>query len=108
MNMEKHTYRVYKNKWTFFVFVCQRDHLTYEKGPETNLNYREVYMDISRQRFNELLEDMECEAQRSSYQCKAPVVSARTMKNPEKLRKIMALYNSHSIRILRKDVKKLV
>lgn len=99
-------HRIYKDKWEYFVFVCNRDSLAYEIVRNDENNYIEVRMEISKSRFGELLEDIDCEAQRRSYKCPAPVISARTLNDPDKLHRLMEFYGSHSFRMLRRDVER--
>lgn len=87
-------YRVYNNKIEVFEDICKRDNLQYdiiEIG--RNLNFKEVSMEISRSRFRELLDDVDCEIQRSnSKHPEIPVISFRTMLKPKKFNKIVSEY----------------
>ena len=85
------TYRIYRNKVRLFKLVCKRDSLQYEICPDTDMNYVEVRMDISRSRFRELLDDVDCEIQReTSSRPEVPVISFRTMMQPEKFKRLVA------------------
>lgn len=103
-------YRIYKNKWTYFVFVCNRDGLTYEVDPggDNGKNFITVLMDIPRGRFQELLEDIDCEIQRDGCKAKAPVISARTFFNPKKFNRLLDWYGFRSFRLLKRDENKIL
>lgn len=103
--MSMHNYRIYKDKWEHFLLICDRDNLSYEVVPDKieGQNFTGIKMDIPRGRFNELLEDIECEVQRAKCLAKAPVISARTYFNPKKLNRLLDWYGYRSFRILKRD-----
>lgn len=102
-------YRIPKNRWHYFLFICDRDNLTYEtlSDNEEEQDFTEVQMDIPEIRFQEILEDIDCEIQRAKYKAKAPVFSARTFHNPKKLHRLLDWYGYRSSRILERDEKKV-
>ncbi|MCM1178662.1 MAG: hypothetical protein NC347_00260 [Clostridium sp.] len=100
------TYRIYKNKLAEFKFVCKRDGLEYEICLENDgLNFFEAKMDISRGRFKELIDDIDCEIQRkTSSHPEAPVISYRTMMQPQKFARLIG--GQRIFRSLHRDQKK--
>ena len=102
-------YRIFKNKWKYFLLICERDNLSYEKtlGNNKEQDFTEVQMDISKSQFKEILEDIDCEIQRAKDKSKAPVISARTYHNPEKLQRLLDWYGCRSFRVLKRDEKKV-
>ena len=82
--------RIFDDKYEFFQKVCQRDSVNYDV-----LTHRDDYYEVSFQpeitnsRFKELLEDIECEVQRSNYKFDRPVFSARTLCMPEKFSRLI-------------------
>ena len=98
-------YRIYKDKWEYFLFICDRDSLSFEEMPQRmkKQSFTEVMMDIPRSRFKEILEDIECEEHRAMHLAKAPFMSARTYCNPAKLNRLLDWYGFSASRILPKD-----
>ncbi|MBE5924781.1 MAG: hypothetical protein E7271_10035 [Lachnospiraceae bacterium] len=86
-----HVYRIYENKLKYFEFVCHREQVPYELYPNEGMNYRKISMDISRSKFEEILDDIDCEIQReNSKHPEIPVISFRTMMQPKKFQRLVA------------------
>lgn len=88
----------------YIKFVLKRDHIPAHSWKEGD--HYIFAMNISSRRFTEVLEDALCEKQREKYLSNTPVYSYRTLKNPEKLRRLMELNNRRGYHILKCDEKK--
>ena len=94
-----------KKEWENIEFVCNRDDIgignVIEEGDF-------VYADIecSEERLEEVLEDAQCEAQSKETLGHLPVYSYRTIKNPQKLHRLMKLNGRRGFYVLRADQKR--
>lgn len=82
-------------------FVLQRDKIPF--SVEQNGNDYLFAIPVSSRRFTEVIEDALCEKQRESYLSRIPVYSARTLKNREKLKRLMRLNNRQGYHVLAAD-----
>jgi len=85
-------------------FVLQRDEIAF--SVEKNGNDYFFTIPVSSRRFTEVIEDALCEKQRDCYLSRTPVYSARTLKNREKLKRLMRLNNRQGYHVLAADQEK--
>lgn len=85
-------------------FVLKRDHIPYQCEPDKE-NYK-FWIPISNRRFTEVLEDALCEKQRRETWSKTPVYSLRTLRNSQKMKRLIHLNGRKGFRILRQDKEK--
>lgn len=91
--------RIGNEMWCYLEIVLKRDEIPYEYHKESG--YVETH--ISARRFKEAVEDAFCEKQRSESLGNIPVYSLKTMKDKEKVKRLMKINGSRSFVILRKD-----
>ena len=84
--------------------ICRRDCIPYAI---TTVECGEISLEISTQvNVDELLEDALCEQQRDQTNAKLPVYSFRTLRNKEKLERLMDYYGKKGVHVLKEDEKK--
>lgn len=91
-----------KTLWPFIEQVCERDGISIKKRSEEN---EMIIADLicSTDRSMEVVEDALCEEQRNSTTAKLPVYSYNTLKNKEKLHRLMNLNGKRSFHVLKQD-----
>lgn len=99
--MDKKKRKVSSAMKPYIEFVLKRDGIPYEAERESD--YWMFTMSISNRRFTEVLEDALCEKQRNQYKSRIPVYSFRTLKNRDKLERLMCLNQKRGYHILKQD-----
>lgn len=99
--MDKKKRKVSSAMKPYIEFVLKRDRIPYEAKRESD--YWMFTMSISNRRFTEVLEDALCEKQRNQYKSRIPVYSFRTLKNRDKLERLMCLNQKRGYHILKQD-----
>ena len=83
--------------------ILKRDDIMYNFIEEKGDLYVET--DVSSNRFSEVLEDALCLKQQAESPRKKLVISARTLKNSQKRKRLMKAARTKSYTILRDDIK---
>lgn len=88
--------------WPYVKAVLDRDDIQYNYEQDTGL----VNAEASARRFKEAVEDAFCEIQFKKSGSVIPVYSLKTVKNPEKLKRLQKLNGTDSYVLLSKDIEK--
>lgn len=94
-----------KSLWPFIEQVCERDQISI-KGKSIEKDMVEAELICSEDRSMEVLEDAMCEVQRDTTVSKIPVYSYNTLKNKEKLHRLMKLNGKRGFHVLKQDYDK--
>lgn len=94
-----------KALWPFIEQVCARDQISI-RGKSIENDMVEAELICSADRSMEVLEDAMCEEQRDTTVSKIPVYSYNTLKNKEKLHRLMKLNGKHGFHVLKQDYEK--
>lgn len=87
----------------YIEYICNRDYIKYSIEKKDGKEF--LVADITRSRFNEILEDVKCEKLRDGS--KIPFVTMRTFRNPKKLRHILNRNNVKSFHIYNLDPRRV-
>ena len=85
----------------YIISVLKRDEIPYEVEKGCIIS-----APISNRGFTEILEDALCEKQRDETECKIPVYSYRTIRNPEKFSRLKKLNGKKGFHVLQQDIPK--
>lgn len=91
--------RIGGEMYQYMKIVLDRDNIQHEYHPDTG----EIISSMSARRFKEALEDAFCEKQKAERHSRIPVYSLRTLKNKEKMNRLMKLNGTSSFVVLKKD-----
>lgn len=103
MKMKK--YFVPDGKKNFLTTVLNRDEIDYDFMEIDGRLY--IWTPLSCRQYRVMLEDAECEYERSLHKSNTPIYSFRTLMNPEKFQRLKLLNAAyHGFGILSKDVER--
>ena len=104
VKMETRSYLINQELLPFYKKVCKRDEIDYHiicKDGTFFLNAA-----ISNRQFRILREDAVCEKECEASQTKIPVYSYRTLKNPNKFKRLRKVNGRTTFRIMEKDLER--
>ena len=98
-------YLVPDGKKNFLTTVLNRDEIDYDFMEIDGRLY--IWTPLSCRQYRVMLEDAECEYERSLHRSNTPIYSFRTLMNPEKFQRLKLLNAAyHGFGILSKDVER--
>lgn len=104
--MKEKIYSVSQSNLPYFEKVCMRDDIEYKILSPNKKGVDVLIKDISDRKFKVILEDSICERERKKNKNDIPVYSLRTIKNKEKIKRLMKINQKSCFHVLSKDIDK--